>query len=126
MAKPQAPTQNDPEAGNAPPEAQPEAQDLPAASAETTQAETSANTPAATETETATLVTARRPGRLPGEVSMNDIERIEVTAYQDRFRRAGREFGREPVGIMVDDISDTDLKVLLNEPMLNVLLIAKE
>ncbi len=126
MAKPQTPTQNESEAGDAPLEAQPEAQDLPTASAETTQAETSTDTPAVIETETATLVTARRPGRLPGEVSMNDIERIEVTAYQDRFRRAGREFGHEPVGIMVDDISDTDLKVLLNEPMLNVLLIAKE
>lgn len=82
--------------------------------------------PVATETNSADLVTARRPGRLPGEVSMNDIERIQVSAYQDRFRRTGREFGREPVEIMVDAISDTDLQVLLKEPMLNVLLIAKD
>lgn len=71
-----------------------------------------------------TIAMARRPGRPPGEISMNEVELISVTAYQESFRRAGRAFGRAPVEIHVNDINEADLKTLIDEPMLSVLFIA--
>ena len=50
----------------------------------------------------------------------------QVRALTERFRRAGREFTREPVTIPRDELSDAELKQLLDEPLLAVEIVAGE
>lgn len=45
---------------------------------------------------------------------------IRVTALADRFYRARRAFGREPVVILLTDLTDDDLLAIEREPMLAV------
>ncbi|WP_375591720.1 hypothetical protein [Chitiniphilus eburneus] len=49
---------------------------------------------------------------------------IRVTATCDTFRRAGRAFGREPVEIDLDALSQAELDALLAEPMLVAVFVA--
>ncbi|MCG9081090.1 HI1506-related protein [Laribacter hongkongensis] len=55
-----------------------------------------------------------------------DVVAVQVRALTERFRRAGREFTREPVMIPRDELSDAELKQLLDEPLLAVEIVAGE
>lgn len=62
------------------------------------------------------------PGEVPPLAAQGDTQSIaiEVTAIRDGFRRAGRVFGRTPTHINLDELTEAELRMLLDEPALTV------
>ncbi|MBE5529194.1 hypothetical protein A9J41_14670 [Laribacter hongkongensis] len=73
------------------------------------------------------MAVAKKPATPKGDAeSAPDVVAVQVRALTERFRRAGREFTREPVMIPRDELSDAELKQLLDEPLLAVEIVAGE
>lgn len=73
------------------------------------------------------MAVAKKPAATPkGTEVAPDVVTVQVRALAERFRRAGREFTREPVTIPRDELSDAELKQLLDEPLLAVEIVAGE
>ncbi|WP_165674953.1 HI1506-related protein [Metapseudomonas otitidis] len=51
---------------------------------------------------------------------VDTVPGIFVRSFGESFRRAGFVFTREGHGLLVDDLTEAQLKALVNEPMLNV------
>lgn len=51
---------------------------------------------------------------------VDTVPGIFVRSFGESFRRAGFAFTREGRGLLVDDLTEEQLKALVNEPMLNV------
>lgn len=62
------------------------------------------------------------PSEVPPLAAPGDTQSIaiEVTAIRDGFRRAGRVFGRMPTRIDLDELTEAELRMLLDEPALTV------
>lgn len=58
------------------------------------------------------------PAQKTTPVQARKIDVLTVVGPQQGFRRAGRQFGPEPVHIPLADLSDADILALKNEPML--------
>lgn len=54
------------------------------------------------------------------QVDAVEANAIEVVAKCESFRRAGREFTREAVTILLEDLTEAEFKLLYDEPMLAV------
>lgn len=65
---------------------------------------------------------ALAPGKVPPPATQGDTQSIaiEVTAIRAGFRRAGRAFGRTPTRIDLDELTEAELRMLLDEPALTV------
>ncbi|MCG9031615.1 HI1506-related protein [Laribacter hongkongensis] len=74
------------------------------------------------------MAVAKKPAATPkGDApGAPDVVAVQVRALTERFRRAGREFTREPVMIPRDELSDAELKQLLDEPLLAVEIVTGE
>ena len=74
------------------------------------------------------MAVAKKPAATlkDGAETAPDVVAVQVRALTERFRRAGREFTREPVTIPRDELSDAELKQLLDEPLLAVEIVAGE
>ena len=48
---------------------------------------------------------------------------VVVTASQDRRWRIGRQFGREPVSIPADELTEAEARALENDPILTVAIV---
>lgn len=47
------------------------------------------------------------------------VKVLRVIAKRQGFRRAGREFGKEPIDIVLTELSDEHIEQIKNEPMLS-------
>ncbi|MBI2278191.1 MAG: hypothetical protein HYU74_12625 [Dechloromonas sp.] len=47
-------------------------------------------------------------------------ESVTVIAQDEGFRRAGIRWSRTPTTVLIDDLSDADIKALVSEPLLDV------
>lgn len=79
-----------------------------------------AGTPA--KASTTTKGAQKGQGKADGQdvLVVDTVPGIFVRSFNDTFRRAGLVFTREGHGLLVADLTETQLKALVDEPMLNV------
>ena len=61
-----------------------------------------------------------QPDAGSGEKTTGKLAVLKVTARGDSFRRANLQFGSKPRQLIVDELSDAQLKAIRNEPRLVV------
>lgn len=71
------------------------------------------NTPPAAPAQTPAVQAGTAGGQAPKQI-------VTVISAQKHRRRAGREFGKEPVHIPAEDLTEAELAALRNDPTLAV------